>query len=112
MSIILSLPKQTYSWRFNPSLLSDDTFIKYITSQLKDFLETNDNEEVSDTTLWETLKVVIRVISYESILKKEREASKVFFPPLKWRIKTQNLLKIITRLWNLNMNITVFWVVK
>ena len=83
MSIILSLPKQTYSWRFNPSLLSDDTFIKYITSQLKDFLETNDNEEVSDTTLWETLKVVIRVISYESILKKEREASKVFFPPLK-----------------------------
>lgn len=76
MSINLSLPKQTYSWRFNPSLLSDDKFIKYITSQLKDFLETNDNGEVSDNTLWETLKVVIRgyIISYESILKKEREA--------------------------------------
>lgn len=46
-----------------------------ITTKLKTFIEINDNGEVSDSTLWETLKAVIRgdIISYESAIKKERE---------------------------------------
>ncbi len=35
MSIDLSLPKQSYSWRFNPSLLADSKFVDYITTKLK-----------------------------------------------------------------------------
>lgn len=42
---------------------------------MKEFLEFNDNGEVSDSILWETLKVVMHghIISYESAAKKERE---------------------------------------
>lgn len=42
---------------------------------MKDFIEMNDNGDVSDSTLWEMLKVVIRVISFLTLLlpKKEKE---------------------------------------
>lgn len=42
---------------------------------MRDFIELNDNGEVSDSTLWETLKLVLRgdIISYTSALKKKRE---------------------------------------
>lgn len=75
MSVDFSLPKRSYSWRFNPSLLTDGKFVEYINIKLKEFKEFNDNGEVSDSTLWETLKVVIRghIISYESASKKEKE---------------------------------------
>ncbi|KAL1258943.1 hypothetical protein QQF64_009520 [Cirrhinus molitorella] len=75
MSLNLSLPNQSYPWHFNPSLLADSKFVDYITTNLKEFLEFNDNREVSDFILWETLKVVMRghIISYESKAKKERE---------------------------------------
>lgn len=75
ISVDLSLPKQSYFWCFNSSLLTDNKFIDYMTTELKEFLEFNDNGEVSDSTLWETLKVVIRghIISYEFNVKKEKE---------------------------------------
>ncbi len=75
MSIDLSLPKRSYSWHFNPSLLADSKFVDYITTKLNSFLEFNDNGVVSDSILLETLKVVMRghIISYESNAKKERE---------------------------------------
>uniref|UniRef100_A0A3B3E0S0 Reverse transcriptase domain-containing protein n=1 Tax=Oryzias melastigma TaxID=30732 RepID=A0A3B3E0S0_ORYME len=75
VSLNLSLPKKDYSWRFDPTLLGDTRFTKNITTKLKNFIEINDNGEVSDSTLWETLKVVMRgeIISYTSSLKKERE---------------------------------------
>lgn len=59
ISLNISLPKQTYTWRFNPNLLMNDNFVKNTTSKFKDFIELNDNGEVSDVTLWETLKVVL-----------------------------------------------------
>lgn len=75
ISLNIGLPKQAYSWRFNPSLLTDDNFLKYIKAKIKHFIETNDNGEVSDSILWETLKVVLRgdIIMYTSRLKKEKE---------------------------------------
>ena len=53
-------------------MLKDPLFNKYIKSKLNEFLEINDNGEVSDCTLWESLKVVMRgyVISYEAQKKK------------------------------------------
>lgn len=75
MSLNLSLPRGSYSWLINPLLLSDDKFVDIITTKLKNFIEVNDNGEVSDSTLWEALKAVIHgdIISYESAANKERE---------------------------------------
>lgn len=74
INLKLTFPKQTYSWRFNPMLLADPAFNRYVSDQISLFLETNDNGEVNDSTLWETLKVYIRgqIISFEARHKKVR----------------------------------------
>ena len=68
---ILSSPK--YSWRLNPLLLEDQSFIEHMNGRIDEFLVTNDNGEVSDSILWETFKVVMRghIISFESAKKRE-----------------------------------------
>lgn len=43
-------------WRLNPLLLSDDIFVELISNQIQFFLETNTSPEISQDTLWETLK--------------------------------------------------------
>lgn len=45
-------------------------FCKYLSSQLDEFLVTNDTSETSDSNLWETFQVVMRapIISYEASL--------------------------------------------
>ncbi len=77
MSLVLDLnhKKQQYSWRFHPSLLSDSSFSQYISSEISEFLETNDNLEVTDSTLWEAFKAVIRghIISFENSQRKEKK---------------------------------------
>ncbi len=74
LSLSLSLPKVQYCWRFNPHLLTDKQFSSFLIDRLSEFLETNDNGEVSDSCLWETWKVVMRghIIAFESSRKKER----------------------------------------
>lgn len=73
----LSFPSNfTYDiWRFNSSLLSDDSFCKHVSSSIEHFLKFNSTEQVSPYLLWETLKVVIRgdIISYTAFINKERE---------------------------------------
>lgn len=73
ISLNLSVPRQPYCWRFNPNHLNDDKFVEYITTKLNYFIKLNNNGEVSDSTLCQTLKVVLRgdMISYTSALKKE-----------------------------------------
>lgn len=114
MSLNLSLPKQNYSWRFNPLLLSDGNFVKTITTKLKTFIEINDNGEVSDSTLWETLKVVIRgdIISYESAIKKEREKRLLeirnTLPTYEAAYRTSMSPEDYNKIVMLNMSITAF----
>lgn len=62
--------KPNYSWRFNPTLLLDTHFSKHVIEWLDDHLTFNDTGEVSISTLWESLKVLLRrhIISYESDL--------------------------------------------
>ncbi len=68
--------KPNYSWRFNPTLLLDSNFSHCVIEWLDDYIMFNDTGEVSDSTLWESLKAVLRghIISYESGLKKQRKA--------------------------------------
>lgn len=49
--------KPSYNWRFNPILLSDASFCEYLTELLAEFLKLNDTGEVSDSTLWESLRL-------------------------------------------------------
>lgn len=77
VSLVLNLnhKQQHSSWRFHPSLLSDPSFEVFILSKISEFMDTNDNAEVTDSTLWETFKVVLRghIISFESARKREKQ---------------------------------------
>lgn len=59
MLVQLALPQSHYAWRFNPSLLSEKTFHDQMKTRLTEFMDTNDTGDVSDSTLWESLKVVM-----------------------------------------------------
>lgn len=69
-------PKQTI-WRLNTSLLHNKSVVQQIKSEIKTFLELNNNGEVNTNILWDTLKAVIRgkFISLSSVIKKEREGN-------------------------------------
>ncbi len=53
-------------WRFNPLLLSEDKFIKFISSEIKMFLDINQTPGMSSSIVWESLKAYLRgqIISY------------------------------------------------
>lgn len=74
MNINSNLNAGHYSWKFNPTLLSDKCFCECISIKISDFLQNNDTGDISDSTLWETFKVVVRgqVISYQSSCKRAR----------------------------------------
>ena len=74
LQLQVSFSKPKYKWRFNPLLLSSPGFKEYIKKNLREFLEINDNGEVSDSTLWESLKATIRgyIISFETSKKKAK----------------------------------------
>lgn len=67
------LLQQSYHWRFNPGLLKDTAFGKYMEAKFDDFFMTNDNSQVSDSVLWDTFKAVRRgyTIAYEAAKKKK-----------------------------------------
>lgn len=48
------------NWRFNTSLLSDETFVDFISTQIDFFIETNQLPDTDILILWETLKAYIR----------------------------------------------------
>ena len=79
ISLVLDLnhKKQQCGWRLHPSLLSDTSFTQFISSKISEFLETNVNLEVTDSTLWEAFKAVSRghIISFENSLRKEKKNS-------------------------------------
>ena len=74
MAIDFNLCAPQYNWKLNPSLYSEVPYSSYISAKIVDFLHINDNRAVSDSTLWETFKVVIRghIISYPSFRKRAR----------------------------------------
>ncbi len=55
-------------WRFNISLLSNQTFITSLKEYIKEFLEINMPSDVDPQILWETTKCAIRVSVYLSLL--------------------------------------------
>lgn len=64
-----------FDWRFNPLLLNDINFRQHADNLITDYLSDNDTSDVSDSSLWEAFKAVMRghIIAYEARLKKDRQ---------------------------------------
>ena len=64
--------KNTNTWRLNNTLLNNQQVIEEIKREIKKFLETNDNENMTTQNLWGAEKAVLRgkFIAIQSYLKK------------------------------------------
>lgn len=67
------LPHIKKQWHFNSTLLSDDTFVKYVEEQIAFFLLTTVSPETSNLSVWDALKAYLRgqIIFYTANMKKE-----------------------------------------
>ena len=62
--------RNTNTWRLNNMFLNN----QHVTEEIKIFLETNDNENMTTQNLWDTAKAVLRgkFIAIQSYLKKQQ----------------------------------------
>ena len=65
-------PKHSKSWRLNSMLLNSEWVKIEIREEIKNFLETNENELTTTRNLWDTAKAVLRgkFIAIQAYLKK------------------------------------------
>ena len=65
-------PKHSKSWRLNSMLLNNEWVRNEIREEIKNFLETNENELKTSPNLWDTGKAVLRgmFIAIQAYLKK------------------------------------------
>lgn len=59
-------------WSFNPLLLSNEAFMNFRKSEIRDFLERNQTPGMSFSVIWESLKAYLRgqIISFSAARKK------------------------------------------
>ena len=64
--------RNTNTWRLNNMFLNNQQVTEEIKSEIKKFLETNDNENMTTQNLWDVPKAVLRgrFIAVQSYLKK------------------------------------------
>ena len=67
--------KNTGTWRLNNMFLSNQQFTEEIKREIKKFLETNVNENMTNQNLWDAAKAVLRgkFIAIQSYLKKQEK---------------------------------------
>ena len=65
--------KNTNTWRLNNTLLNNQEITEEIQEEIKKYLETNDNENMTTQNLWDAAKAVLRgkFIAIQSYLKKQ-----------------------------------------
>ena len=65
--------RNTNTWRLNNTFLHNQQITEEIRREIKKFLETNDNENVTTQNLWHAMKVVTRgkFIAVQSYPKKQ-----------------------------------------
>ena len=68
--------KNTNTWRLNNKLLNNQEITEEIKEEIKNYLETNDNENTTAQNLWDAAKAVLRVtfIAIQSYLKKQEKS--------------------------------------
>ena len=67
--------RNTDMWRLNNMFLNNQQVTEEIKREIKKFLETNDNENMTTQNLWDAAKAVLRgkVIAIQSYLKKQEK---------------------------------------
>ena len=65
--------KNTNTWRVNNTLLNNQEITEEITEEIKQYLETNDNDDTTIQNLWDAEKAVLRgkFIAIQAYLKKQ-----------------------------------------
>ena len=65
--------KNTNTWRLNNALLNNQEFTEEIKEEIKEYLETHNNENTTSQNLWDAAKAVLRgkFIAIQSYLKKQ-----------------------------------------
>ena len=63
------------TWRLNNTFLNNQQVTEEIKREIKKFLETNDNENMTTQNLWDTARAVLRgkFIAIQSYLKKQEK---------------------------------------
>ncbi|KAF0024969.1 hypothetical protein F2P81_021850 [Scophthalmus maximus] len=76
LKLNLNLKRGEFNCRLNNTLLKEKEFCSYLLSKIDLNIDTNDNGEVSNATLWEAMKSVLRghIISYEVMEKRKSKA--------------------------------------
>lgn len=74
MSVGLNRKPNSAVWRMNSDILNNSQIKQTLENDIKSYVEINDNEEVSPSTVWDALKAVVRgkIISIISNLKKQQ----------------------------------------
>ena len=67
--------RNTNTWRLNNMFLNKQQISEEITREIKNFLETNDNETMTTQNLWDAAKAILRgkFIAIQSYLKKQEK---------------------------------------
>ena len=67
--------RNTNTWRLNNMFLNNQQVTEEIKRDIKKFLETNDNENMTTQNLWDAAKAVLRgkFLSIQSYLKKQEK---------------------------------------
>ena len=70
--------KNTNTWRLNNTLLSNQDITEEIKEEIKKYLETNDNENMTIQNLWDAAKAVLRgnFIAIQAYLKKQEKSQR------------------------------------
>ena len=67
--------RNTNTWRLNHTFLNNQHVTKKIKREIKNFLETNNHENMTNQNLWDAAKAVLRgkFIAIQSYLKKQEK---------------------------------------
>ena len=65
--------KNTNTWRLNNTLLNNEVITEEIKGEIKNYLETKDNGDMTTQNLWDAAKAVLRgkFMAIQSYLKKQ-----------------------------------------
>ena len=68
--------KNTNTWRLNNTLLNNQEITEEIKEEIKKYLETNDNENMTIQNLWDAAKAVLRgkFIAIQAYLRKQEKS--------------------------------------